>query len=89
MARAHHKLTRLGSFALQEAERLDSSGTSFRRDHWERSTESSTANSSAGHGLTAVLEGGAVLEKVLNATLLFPLLLRSERGTVHACNREC
>ena len=44
----------------QETEELDGAGASFLRDHWERPG----AESGAGYGITCVLEGGDLLEKV-------------------------
>ena len=46
--------------ATQEAEQLDGGGASFLRDRWERPG----AESGAGYGITCVLEGGDLLEKV-------------------------
>lgn len=42
---------------LSEAEAIDGSGKAFVRDRWSRGSES------AGYGITAVLEGGDLLEK--------------------------
>ena len=39
---------------------MDGSGASFLVDRWERGA----ADSNAGYGMTCVLEGGALLEKV-------------------------
>ena len=54
-------LTRHLFFDKQEAEALDGSRQRFLEDPWER--DASSAN--AGYGKTAVLEGGALLEKVV------------------------
>jgi coproporphyrinogen III oxidase len=45
---------------IREAEQLDGSGRTFLRDRWERSPSS---NGGGGYGVTAVLEGGDLLEK--------------------------
>ena len=45
---------------MQETVELDGSGASFLMDRWERGA----ADSNAGYGMTCVLEGGALLEKV-------------------------
>lgn len=44
----------------QAAEELDGSGKRFLQDRWERSPE----DANAGYGITRVLEGGDLLEKV-------------------------
>ena len=46
----------------QEAEELESSGAKFVRDRWNRGE----GDTNAGYGITAVLEGGDLLEKVPN-----------------------
>jgi len=46
--------------AAQEVEELDGAGASFLRDRWERPG----GESGAGYGITCVLEGGDLLEKV-------------------------
>ena len=48
--------------AEQETERFDGGGATFLRDRWERPGSAS----SGGYGITCVLEGGALLEKVSN-----------------------
>jgi len=45
---------------MQEAEQLDGSGRRFLVDRWQRGA----AEANTGFGITAVLEGGALLEKV-------------------------
>ena len=44
---------------LQDAESLDGSGQQFLRDRWDRNAD----DANAGYGITAVLEGGDLLEK--------------------------
>lgn len=44
----------------QEAEALEGSGARFNRDRWTRGE----GDANAGYGITAVLEGGDLLEKV-------------------------
>lgn len=44
---------------LQETEKLDGSGKRFFRDKWDRNQQ----DVNAGYGITAVLEGGDLLEK--------------------------
>lgn len=44
---------------MQETERLDGGGD-FTIDRWERNA----SDPNAGYGITAVLEGGSLLEKV-------------------------
>lgn len=50
---------RLPHSYLQEAESLDGSGQQFLRDRWDRNAD----DANAGYGITAVLEGGELLEK--------------------------
>ncbi len=66
---AQDPCTRVGSSAGradcaagQEAEVLDGGGRAFLRDRWQRNA----TDSNAGYGITAVLEGGDLLEKARN-----------------------
>lgn len=62
------------AFSLaQDTEALQGGGASFVRDRWERNP----SDPNAGYGITAVMEGGPLLEKVttyplsdLNPTVL-------------------
>lgn len=69
---------------LQEAESLDGSGQQFLRDRWDRNAD----DANAGYGITAVLEGGDLLEKAAaNVSIVRGSLSRERAAAMSARGR--
>ena len=68
----------------QAAEALDGSGVTFRRDPWARPP----GNANAGSGVTAVLEGGELLEKAAVSVTAVRGVLSAPRAAAMAARQQ-
>ncbi|KAI8108812.1 hypothetical protein M9435_005229 [Picochlorum sp. BPE23] len=69
---------------IKTAEAMDESGKTFKKDSWERSP------SSSGYGVTAVLEGGQVVEKAAsNVSIIRGVLSETRAQSMSSRGRDC